>query len=85
MLAGKASTQKAARYEHVLADCLKIVDEISSRDVALQVLGQAFVRMADHATNKEKQTREGIERTIPEIQSLFFQCICDLVGKTITF
>ena len=84
-LSTKGSADEAWRLEQMLQDGLDIADKVSSREAALQIIGQFFVRISLKATKKERLGRDTTVRSIAEIQALFLEDMGKLIQKKIVF
>ena len=84
-LATKAAAAEADETEQILQDGLDIVDKVSSRDMAMQALGQFFVRVVLKVTKKEKMARDPTQRSMDEIKAMFLNDLSKIVGKTIEY
>ena len=84
-LSTKAAAAEAAEVERVLQDGLDIVDRVSSREAALQVLGQLFVRVVLKVTKKEKLGRDPTQRLMAEIKTMFLNDLGALIGQKLEY
>ena len=84
-LATKAAAAEAWELEQILQDSIDIVDKLSSREAALQMLGQFLVRLVLKLTKKEKVSRDPTERSVAEIQTLFLEDLGHSIGQKIQY
>ena len=82
-LSSKGKQGVATECEQLLKDAWDIVYATSSLEVAMQPLGQLFVRTALLATEKGKLGSENKGHTVQEVKAGFIGALSSLLGHTI--